>query len=190
MHMTAHTDYHTCLINRDNPLTEDFVPEHLIDIGIPFDAEPGDPRRLLESDTARAASRLFHAGRQHGICLWGISGYRSYQRQKELFTGNPYVAAPGTSEHQSGLALDVSCPENHMELTEAFADTGEGQWLKRNASLYGFIIRYPRNKEIITGVPYEPWHIRYVTPPLAAWLTITGMTLEEYYCFPHRHPSL
>lgn len=115
-----------------------------------------------------------------------VSGYRSFQRQKELFTGSRFVAAPGASEHQSGLALDVSCPSLHMELCEKFASTGEGRWLKRNASLYGFILRYPENKEEITGMPYEPWHIRYVTKPLASWLTITNLTLEEYHNFPQR----
>ncbi|MDO4273701.1 MAG: M15 family metallopeptidase [Eubacteriales bacterium] len=172
---------YTRLINREHPLPEDFVPEHLIDIGIPFDAQPGDPKRLLEAKAARAAAALINRSRQEGLNIYGVSGYRSYLRQKELYTGSPYVAAPGTSEHQSGLALDVSCPEIRMELTEDFASTPEGIWLTRNVSLYGFILRYPKNKEHITQVPYEPWHIRYVTKPLAAYLALTGMTLEEYH---------
>ena len=94
---------------------------------------------------------------------------------------NPYVALPGTSEHQSGLALDVSCPAVNHELITEFAETPEGKWLVRNASLYGFIIRYPANKESVTGIPWEPWHIRYVTRPLASCLALTGLTLEEYY---------
>ena len=91
------------------------------------------------------------------------------------------MAAPGTSEHQSGLALDVSCPSIQYQLIPEFAETPEGKWLARNASLYGFIIRYPANKEHITGIPWEPWHIRYVTRPLAGCLRLTGLTLEEYY---------
>ena len=101
----------------------------------------------------------------------------------ELYTGSPYVAAPGTSEHQSGLALDLSCPAIRMQLIPEFSHTPEGQWLARNASLYGFILRYPKNKESITGVPYEPWHIRYVTRELAGYLKLTGLTLEEYFAF-------
>ena len=85
------------------------------------------------------------------------------------------------SEHQSGLALDVSCPAVNHELITEFAETPEGKWLVRNASLYGFIIRYPANKESVTGIPWEPWHIRYVTRPLASCLALTGLTLEEYY---------
>ena len=181
-----HRDFYTRLISREHPLPEAFVPEHLIDIGLPFEAAPGDSKRLLEYQAAKAASQLFHACHKSGLNLWAVSGYRSFQRQKELFTGSRFVAAPGTSEHQSGLALDVSCPAIHMELCEKFASTREGQWLKRNASLYGFILRYPENKEAITGMPCEPWHIRYVTKPLASWLTITNLTLEEYHSFPQR----
>lgn len=177
------------LINREHPLPENFVPDCLIDIGIPFDALPGAEKRLLEVQTAKAALRLMNASRADGLNLCGVSGYRSYARQKKLYSGSPYVAPPGTSEHQSGLALDLSCPEIRMELTEEFASTAEGIWLARNASLYGFIIRYPKNKEHITGIPYEPWHIRYVTKPLAAYLSMTGMTLEEYHTI-HENDSV
>lgn len=172
---------YTRLINREHPLPEDYIPSNLVDIGLPFDALPHDPKRLLEEKAAYAALELIARSRHEGLNLCGISGYRSYARQKELYTGSPYVAPPGTSEHQSGLALDLSCPEIHMELSESFADTAEGIWLKRHASFYGFILRYPRGKEPITQVPYEPWHIRYVTKPLASYLTLTGMTLEEYF---------
>ena len=113
-------DY-TILINRKHPLPEDFIPEHLVDIGLPFDAVPGEPKRLLEEKTARSALELITRSRSEGLNLYCISGYRSYRRQKELFTGDSYVAPPGSSEHQSGLALDMSCPAVQMELTEAFA---------------------------------------------------------------------
>ncbi|MDO5135620.1 MAG: M15 family metallopeptidase [Eubacteriales bacterium] len=172
---------YTRLINGDHPLPEGYIPENLTDLGLPFDAPPGDPKRLLELQTAKAAWNLIRASQREGLSLYGVSGYRSYDRQKELFRGSPYVAPPGASEHQSGLALDLSCPAVHLELTEAFAATPEGLWLAANASLFGFILRYPKNKESVTGVPYEPWHIRYVTCPLAAFLTLTGQTLEEYH---------
>lgn len=176
-------DNHTYirLINKEYPLPSGFIPANLVDSGIPFDAPANDEKRLLEARAAQAALSLFRAARQEGLNLYGISGYRSYLRQKQLFTGSPYVAPPGTSEHQSGLALDLSCPCINMELSEEFAETREGIWLARNASLYGFILRYPKNKEHITEFPYEPWHIRYVTKPLASWLALTGMTLEEYH---------
>lgn len=169
------------LINQEHPLPQGYVPENLTDLGLPFDAPLGDPKRLLEIRAAKAALSLIKASQRAGLSLYGISGYRSYSRQMELYTGNPYVAAPGASEHQSGLALDLSCPSIGLKLKEEFADTPEGQWLSKNASLFGFILRYPKHKEKITKVPYEPWHIRYVTKPLAACLTLTGQTLEEYH---------
>ena len=174
---------YTSLVNAAHPLPATYIPPDLVDCGLPFDATPGDSRRLLESQTAMHAHALFMAAHRAGLSLYGISGYRSYERQKKLFTGSPYVAAPGTSEHQSGLALDVSCPAVSLELTEAFSVTPEGCWLTENASLYGFILRYPKGKESITGVPFEPWHIRYVTKSLASYLHMTGLTLEEYHLF-------
>ena len=117
---------YTRLINRNHPLPPDYVPENLVDIGIPFDTRPGDPKRLLEKKTAHAALCLINAACKEGLCLYGISGYRSYKRQQELYTGNPYVAQPGTSEHQSGLALDVSCPAVGLELIPEFAQKANG----------------------------------------------------------------
>lgn len=169
------------LINKTHPLPKEFVPSCLVDIGLPFDIPGQNEKKLLEAKAAKAALSLINASRLEGINLYCISGYRSYHRQKQLYTGNPYVAPPGTSEHQSGLALDLSCPSVKMKLTDSFASTKEGRWLARNASLYGFILRYPQNKEQITGIPYEPWHIRYVTKPLSTYLSLTGMVLEEYH---------
>ena len=175
------------LINRNHPLPPDYIPKYLVDIGLPFDAATDDPKRLLEKCAAHAARELFCAASAEGLSLYGISGYRSYARQPELYTGSPYVAFPGTSEHQSGLALDVSCPQIKLELTEEFAKTPEGVWLFKNASLFGFILRYPQNKTSITQVPYEPWHIRYVTKPLATYLSLTATTLEEYHALQENH---
>ena len=139
------------------------------------------PNGFWKSALLMQHSTLIQAAQKESLIITGISGYRSYKRQQQLSTGNPYVASPGTSEHQSGLALDVSCPSIQYQLIPEFDETPEGKWLKRNASLYGFIIRYPANKEPITGIPWEPWHIRYVTRPLAGCLALTGLTLEEYY---------
>ena len=174
------TDY-TRLINKEYPLPPDYVPPDLIDIGLPFDCAPGNPKRLLEKRTAYAARELICRSQHEGISLCCISGYRSYDRQKELFRDSSYVAAPGTSEHQSGLALDLSSPSVQMELAEEFGETPEGRWLASHAPFYGFILRYPFGKEEITQYPYEPWHIRFVTRTLAIYLTKTGMTLDEYY---------
>lgn len=179
--MSIH-DY-TILVNASCPLDRNYIPKELIPAQIPFDSAPDDPKRLLQKEAALAVQKLFSRSLHDGLCLYGVSGYRSYQRQEQLFlqSSSGYVAAPGTSEHQTGLALDVSCPAVNMELSQEFHFTKEGQWLSRHASLYGFIIRYPKGKEEITGFPYEPWHIRYVTKPLASYLALTGLTLDEYH---------
>lgn len=178
---------YTILVNRNFLLQKNYVPSNLICTDIPFDAKKDNPKRLLECEAAHAVKKLFLRAQQDGLALYGISGYRSYDRQAELFSksSSGFVAPPGASEHQTGLALDVSCPCLHMELSQEFEATHEGQWLVKHAPLYGFILRYPKGKEDITGFPYEPWHIRYVTRPLSAYLSLTGQTLEEYHELSH-----
>lgn len=179
------------LINRDYPLSKDYVPDDLIPCDFSFLASRTDDKRHLRREAANKAAGLVAQAKKAGMELYGISGYRSYARQEEIYQTrlaevgadhvNAYIALPGTSEHQSGLALDLSCPDVGFDLVDDFAFTKEGLWLKQNASLYGFILRYPKNKTKITGYAWEPWHIRYVTKPLALYLSLTGLTLEEYH---------
>ena len=119
-----------------------------------------------------------------GINIFILSGYRSYDLQTSLYNryvaddgqaeADTYSARPGHSEHQSGLAIDVN------SLSYSFADTPEGQWLAAHAHEYGFIIRYAKNKQSVTGYAYEPWHIRYLGKGLAAAVYESGLCLEEY----------
>ncbi|MCI8592859.1 MAG: M15 family metallopeptidase [Lachnospiraceae bacterium] len=172
------------LVNREHPLPSGYRPAQLVRVRIPFHAAPNDPKRQMEEPAALAAERLFAAARRRRLCLVGVSGYRSYIRQFTLYRENGAsgeTAPAGASEHQTGLALDVSCPSLHGELGTAFAATPEGRWLARHAPFYGFILRYPKGSEAVTGYPWEPWHIRYVGVPLALRLWIRGLTLEEYY---------
>ena len=148
------------------------------------------PHILLEREAAHALSLIMEQ-----LDGWRfivpVSGWRSLEEQLTIYEGSlqengpeftaKFVAMPGHSEHQTGLALDVSCPRNSLELTESFAGTPEGQWLSKNAHLHGFILRYPREKEKITGYAWEPWHIRYVTKTLSLYLSLINLTLEEYY---------
>lgn len=90
------------------------------------------------------------------------------------------VTVPGASEHQIGLALDIVTP-THQQLTESFADTDAGKWLAENCYKYGFILRYPKGKEYITGIEFEPWHFRYVGVEAATVITERGITLEEFW---------
>ena len=177
---------YTQLINPSVPLAFDYIPAHLTTAQIPFAPSANEERKMLDIDAATAAKALFEQASLDRISLVGVSGYRSYLSQKQLYenalkTNSTAVAAPGTSEHQSGLALDVSCPSLNFELEESFSDTKEGKWLKAHAPIHGFILRYPKRKEHITGYPFEPWHIRFVGKTLSLYLSLTGLTLEEYH---------
>ena len=112
------------LVNREHPLPSGYRPAQLVRVRIPFHAAPNDPKRQMEEPAALAAERLFAAARRRRLCLVGVSGYRSYIRQFTLYRENGAsgeTAPAGASEHQTGLALDVSCPSLHGELGTAFA---------------------------------------------------------------------
>lgn len=159
------------LVDKEHPLPADYIPKDLVLAPIPFAAQLDDPKCLISSAMYYPLKSLYFASRKMGLQLIGISAYRSYERQKEIYEHSiatrgysyteKYIAAPGTSEHQTGLAIDLSCPSNHYELTESFAKTPEGQWLTRYAPLYGFLFSYPEDSYEKTGYYYEPWHIRY-----------------------------
>lgn len=183
----------TFLVNREYPLPEDFVPENLTtpDILFPF-ADTSIDKAKMTPEAGEALALLFDAAYDEaGLILYGVSAYRSYARQYTLYAtnlaaygtahANRYSAAPGRSEHQTGLAIDISCASEDFQLEETFAATPEGIWVAENAHRFGFILRYPKEKEHITGYAYEPWHLRYVGTELAALLYETGLTLDEYY---------
>lgn len=174
---------YTQLVNREHPLDPGYAPCDLIEPQIPFLAPPGDPKRLLRARAAHAAEELFQRAQHMHLYLYGVSGFRPYKRQALIYrqSQSGYVAPPGCSEHQTGLALDVSCPDADFELEESFAQTREGKFLEDYGPMYGFILRYPKGKEKITGYAWEPWHIRYVTKTLALYLSLINLTLEEYY---------
>lgn len=184
------SDY-SILVNKTNLLPRDYRPNDLRIADIPFAPQTAHFKKFLRKRAARAAKHLFDAGKSQNIFLYGVSGFRSYERQNELFREslaksgiehtNKYLAPPGGSEHQSGLSLDVSIASLDYDLIPEFGQTKEGLWLCKYAPLYGFIIRYPKEKEDITMFAYEPWHIRYVTQPLAFYLSKTHLTLEEYH---------
>lgn len=173
------------LVNRTYGIAnaDDYVPENLVTV-------PGTSVQM-EAQAAAALANMrrdylnSHSG--NFICQ---SGYRSYQYQTALYnrqisrTGSRLQAGvvsaiPGTSEHQTGLAMDISTDGS---LTTRFGSTTLGQWLASNCHEYGYILRYPANKEKITGITYEPWHFRYVGEAVAKEMKVQGYaTLEEYY---------
>ncbi|SFL80214.1 M15 family metallopeptidase [Salibacterium qingdaonense] len=179
------------LVNREYHLPSDYVPEDLTVPDVRFPYEEDVPKKQVREPAAKALESLFSGAEEEGLYLFAVSGYRSYDRQESIFAANAeedgveaanqYSAQAGESEHQSGLAMDVSSQSADFTLTNAFGETPEGMWLKENAHEYGFVIRYPEDKTDITGYQYEPWHLRYVGKELAAALHDTNQTLEEYY---------
>ncbi|SDI30908.1 D-alanyl-D-alanine carboxypeptidase [Alteribacillus persepolensis] len=179
------------LVNREYLLPADYTPEDLVVPDVAFPFEENHPKKQIREVAAAPLEELFAKAAEEGLSLYAVSGFRSYERQEAIFAANvredgeaaanQYSAKPGQSEHQSGLAMDVSSPSNDLALTDAFGETPEGKWLKTNAYRFGFIIRYPEGKTDITGYQYEPWHLRYVGKEAAQVIHEEEITLEEYY---------
>lgn len=177
------------LVNKQYALPEDYAPEDLVTVEVPTVLENPEIRQLRKV-ASDALTDMFAAAEEEGIILHARSGYRSYQTQVQLFNSyvenhgeeaaNRYSARPGESEHQTGLAMDVTSESANYQLSEAFGSTPEGIWVEENAHEFGFIIRYPEGTEDITGYQYEPWHLRYFGEELAADIYESGLTYEEY----------
>ena len=202
------------LVNKSNPVDESYVPEGLTEIDKSYLAKSKQNDNLkLDSVALEAVKGMLDAMRADGIDNVSItSAYRTYQYQENLFSAyiaseraaHPdwsdeevknfvltYSAAPGTSEHQTGLCVDLitdemvglwnygsETPDNPYD--KGFAETAAFDWLKEHAHEYGFILRFPENKTDITGYSYESWHYRYVGIEHAWKMHEEGITLEEY----------
>lgn len=185
----------TVLVNKQYTLETTYEPEDLVIPNIKFSSKRYDPKMQLRQVAATAMENLFQAALEDGIELIGVSGYRSYNRQLEIYANNlihrgitftnQYSAMAGSSEHQTGLAMDISTSSIHYKLCDQFADTKEGQWVQNHCYEYGFIVRYPADKTHVTGYAYEPWHIRYVGVELATYLNDNNLTLDEYYGYEY-----
>lgn len=184
----ADPDHADVLINSDHRLDASYIPPDLTVPDVRFSFSEALDRRMLRKEAAEALESLFQAADADGISLFAISGYRSYERQRQIFDTSvqnrgeertrEVIAVPGTSEHQSGLAMDVSSQSNGFRLNTDFADTPEGEWVADHAHEHGYIIRYLEGYEAITGISFEPWHLRYVGEELATELHRTGQPLE------------
>lgn len=183
-------------VNKYRQLPDGYEPPDLTEANVLHYSPAGDNRRLLRQVASEALERLFAAAGDAGIDLVAVSGYRSYERQAAIYASNvaskgqthadQFSAKPGTSEHQTGLAMDVSEEGNdEVLLSQRFGETEAGQYVANNAHRFGFIIRYPKGKEAITGYSYEPWHLRYVGQEVATDIYERDMTLEEYFGFDY-----
>jgi D-alanyl-D-alanine carboxypeptidase len=157
----------------------------------------------IKKEVRSAVINMFKAARDSNVSSIIISStYRSYDFQNTLFKkkvkslikefgkqaayeqASEIVAPPGTSEHQTGLAIDITTPEllkTADPLVTAFGNTIQGKWIYENSWKYGFIIRYQPDKKDITGIVYEPWHLRYVGTPHAEIMYKNNWCLEEYH---------
>ncbi|WP_230986732.1 M15 family metallopeptidase [Cohnella fermenti] len=178
------------LVNKKRNLPSTYIPEDLVGPNVEFSFSGDSPKKQMRKVAAGALEELFAAAKKDGITLKAVSGYRSYATQKSIFDRNAELkgadvanqtsAHPGQSEHQTGLAMDVSSSSANYELETKFGDTKEGKWLAKHAHEHGFIIRYPEGLQDITGYTYEPWHVRYVGQDIADAVYDSGLTLEEY----------
>jgi len=179
------------LVNRENRLTREDVPDVL---ALP-QVQPSRADKIkgiyLLPEAATALEALFEEAARSGYTLYAVSGYRSYAEQASLYRAKVsavgearaqlVVARPGTSEHQTGLAMDINGKTTLSQgLVEAFGNSPEGYWVAEQAHRFGFIIRYPLDKTGLTGYSWEPWHLRYVGVGNATAMYVLDVTLEEY----------
>ena len=189
--MITNTDSLLVLVNKKRNLPADYEPENLVIPDVSFSFPGEHQKKYLRSEAAKALEELFQEAEKEKLDILAASGYRSYQRQKAIFDAkakaigvegaNRTSAYPGQSEHQTGLAMDLTSTKVGCQLVEKFGELKEGKWLKENAHKFGFIIRYPKGKENITGYIYEPWHIRFVGKETAEYIFTQGITLEDYF---------
>lgn len=171
------------LVNRKHKVGKEYIPNDLEKFTVRTAKGACEEERQVSSKIMKPLEKLFDAADKDGITLYALSGYRSYLSQKYLY--NSYlakdglvakstVAQPGESEHQTGLALDLTNSRRN------FTGSKEAKWIDKNCYKYGFILRYPKDKTNITGYSYESWHIRYVGDKIAKEIHDKKITLEEY----------
>ena len=171
------------LVNKNNKLDSNFVPNNLELIDIKYSNE----NKYLKREARINFEKLSKEALEQGYKIVAVSTYRDYNYQKKLYEyyvekyGKEYAddcsAYPGYSEHQTGLAVDVMGSNNDYDL---FEQSREFEWMLNNSYKFGFILRYPKEKQNITGFKYEPWHYRYVGEDVSKIIFNNKLTLEEY----------
>ncbi len=189
------TDY-TILVNKENLLDRNYIPNDLVitdenENNFHMFIDPNS-KPMVSNTIIPYFQALQKAAKKAGLKDIIIdSGYRSFDYQQKVLedfilkvgyeNAVKRVAIPGSSEHQTGLAFDIAYINNKGIFEEPTEDDLEIKWLQENSYKFGFILRYPKNKENITGYQYEPWHYRFVGVELATILYNQEITLEEYY---------
>ena len=172
------------LVNKHRQLSSKYVPDDLVTIDDEYVKADGAVE--IERNVAKAFYDMAEAASKEGLELMVSSGYRSYEDQEEItntylelygqnYVDN-YVAKPGFSEHQTAMSLDIA-----SKTVDTFVNSDEYVWMMDNAYKYGFILRYPKSKEDITGYKCEAWHYRYVGKKIAKYIKENNITYDEYY---------
>jgi D-alanyl-D-alanine carboxypeptidase len=182
------------VVNKGRVLPGSYVPSDLVVPKMQLRYSAATPDMHVRADAAEALGQMFDAALQSGLNLMLTSGYRSYSsqvavygnyvKQSSVAEADTFSARPGHSEHQTGLAADLEPYDQKCELDQCFGDTPEGKWLAANCYKFGFVIRYPKDGQSLTGYVYEPWHVRYVGKGLADQLHRSGTTLEQFFGLP------
>lgn len=179
------------IVNKQRVLVDGFKPPDLVVPNVKLRLSADSEQMQVRKITATAMEDLFRAASDNKFSLMFASGFRSQSYQKSLYdsyvakdgqvAADRYSARPGHSEHQTGLAFDVEPADKRCELEQCFGDLAEGKWLSEHANEYGFIVRYGKDQEQLTGYEYEPWHFRYVGKALAAELQTKHLTMEQFF---------
>jgi zinc D-Ala-D-Ala carboxypeptidase len=182
------------VVNKGRQLPADYAPADLVVPNIPLRLSSSAGEMHVRADTAKALETMFAAAKAIGLNLMLASGYRSYAEQTSVYNNyvkasgvaqaDTFSARPGRSEHQTGLAADIEPLSRNCEVEQCFNATPEGQWLAANCYKFGFIIRYQKSTQNLTGYEYEPWHVRYVGAELAGQIQQSGQTLEQFFGLP------
>lgn len=173
------TNYNEMLVNKYHLLNKDFKANDIVNVSSTY----GYANNSLNKEAYDAFKRLANDAKKENHTIVILSSYRTYEYQEKLWNrdkDDDYVARPGASEHVTGLAIDVS---DFNDKNDSFKDTESYTWMVNNAHKYGYILRYPENKENITGYSYEAWHYRYVGTSLATKIYNEGITFDEYYAY-------
>ncbi|WP_312092248.1 VanY-A/VanY-F/VanY-M family D-Ala-D-Ala carboxypeptidase [Niallia sp.] len=179
------------LVNNEYPVHQESIKSDVVNLFTHQDLTKGygllDNEIKLSEEVAREFRTMINAAEKEGVHHFLInSGFRDFDEQSELYQemGADYALPAGYSEHNLGLSLDVGSTQNKMEVAP------EGKWIEKNAWKYGFILRYPKDKTAITGIQYEPWHIRYVGLPHSVIMEEKNFALEEYLEFLKEQKSI
>ncbi len=166
------------LVNKFHYLKEDYLPDDIVPISNWYAYEGHSTKKEVYDKYVS----MWNAANKEGLRLLVNSSYRTFEDQQNEYdmSNDDYASRPGFSEHQTGLALDIVTDDI---IGNEFENTDEFKWLQENAHLYGFILRYPKDKEYITGYNYESWHYRYVGKELATKVKESGLTYDEYYAY-------